>query len=281
MQNLWESPVESWLKEDGLGEVEAYWLALPKHPVVARIKIKSDLVLAGLPWFCSVFEKLDSSVKLSQTNLREYEGKSLKSGEEIELPVQLSWATAVTGERLALNLLHRATAVATSTRALVELTSKAGVRVLDTRKTTPGLRALEKYAVTVGGGHNHRFTQVDAWMIKDNHKELLGLEGAIEFFRSLRQPYKNLIVEIHDLGELRLARAKGVTHYLLDNFTPEMLQTACAEKRTGEFYEVSGGVNLKTVDQYLIKGVDAVSSSSMTMFPAAVDISFKFSPVKA
>jgi nicotinate-nucleotide pyrophosphorylase (carboxylating) len=279
MQNLWQTPIESWLKEDGLGEVEAYWQALPKHAVQARIKIKSDLVLAGLPWFCSVFEKLDSSVNLSATSLREFEGKKMLSGDVIELPVKLSWATAVTGERLALNLLHRASAIATATQALV---SAAGaVKVLDTRKTTPGLRALEKYAVTVGGGHNHRFTQVDAWMIKDNHKELWGLAGAIDFFRSLKQPYKSLIVEIHSLEELRIARDKGVVHYLLDNFTADMLREACATKKPNEFYEVSGGVNLATIQQYLIPGVDAVSTSSITMFPPAVDISFKFAPVKS
>lgn len=278
MQNVVAGDIESWLKEDGIGEVGIYWQRLPVVPVRAQIKIKSDLTLAGLPWFCAVFEKLAPELGKSLQPLNEYEGRELKAGTVIALPVSLPWGVAITGERLALNLLHKASAVATATKALVSLTAPAGIKVLDTRKTTPGLRALEKYAVTVGGGCNHRFTQVDAWMIKDNHKELLGLKGAVEFFRGLNQPYKNLIVEIHTLAELSDARELGVQHFLLDNFTPDMLASACANKRAGEFFEVSGGINLQTVKSVMIAGVDAVSSGAITQFPKAVDISFKFQP---
>lgn len=278
MQNVVAGDIESWLKEDGIGEVGIYWQRLPVVPVRAQIKIKSDLTLAGLPWFCAVFEKLAPQLENSLRSLNEYEGRELKAGTVIDLPASLPWGVAITGERLALNLLHKASAVATATKALVNLTTPAGIKVLDTRKTTPGLRTLEKYAVTVGGGCNHRFSQVDAWMIKDNHKELMGLKGAVEFFRGLNQPYKNLIVEIHSLTELATARELGVQHFLLDNFSQEMLATACAGKRAGDFFEVSGGINLQTVKTVLIPGVDAVSSGALTMFPAAVDISFKFQP---
>ena len=278
MQNVVSADIDSWLKEDGLGEVGIYWQRLPVVPVRAQIKIKSDLTLAGLPWFCAVFEKLAPELKMNLNSLQEFEGQELKAGTVIPLSGTLPWGVAITGERLALNLIHKASAVATATKALVNLTAPAGIKVLDTRKTTPGLRALEKYAVTVGGGYNHRFTQVDAWMIKDNHKELLGLKGAVDFFRSLNQPYKNLIVEIHNLAELSEARELGVQHFLLDNFTPDMLANACSKKRTGEFFEVSGGINIQTVKSVLIPGVDAVSSGAITQFPAAVDISFKFQP---
>ena len=278
MQNVVSGDIESWLKEDGFGEVGVYWQRLPVVPVRAHIKIKSDLTLAGLPWFCAVFEKLAPGLGKSLEPLKEHEGRELKAGTVIALPVLVPWGVAITGERLALNLLHKASAVATATKALVNLTAPAGVKVLDTRKTTPGLRALEKYAVTVGGGCNHRFTQVDTWMIKDNHKELMGLKGAVDFFRTLNQPYKNLIVEIHSLSELAECRELGVQHFLLDNFSPEMLATACSKKLSGEFFEVSGGINLQTVKAVLIPGVDAVSSSAITQFPAAVDISFKFQP---
>ncbi|MFP5492441.1 MAG: carboxylating nicotinate-nucleotide diphosphorylase [Bacteriovoracia bacterium] len=280
MRNALKAEIEAWLKEDGVGDVAIYWQRLPNFPSRAQIKIKSDITLAGLPWFIAVFETLDKNLQ-GLESLMEYEGQHLRAGTVIDLPVDLPWGVAITGERLALNLLHKATAVATATKKLTETTSKHGVAVLDTRKTTPGLRNLEKYAVTVGGGKNHRFTQVDAWMIKDNHKELMGLKGAVDFFRSMQQPYKNLIVEIHSLDELKAARELNVTHFLLDNFTPEMLKSACSSKVSGEFFEVSGGVNLQTVSQYMIPGVDAVSSGAITQFPAAVDISFKFQAVKS
>lgn len=279
MRNALTADIEAWLKEDGVGEVAIYWQRLPNTPSRAQIKIKSDVTLAGLPWFMAVFETLDKNIQ-GLESLMEYEGQSLRTGTVIDLPVNLPWSVAITGERLALNLLHKATAVATATKKLTEISKHHGVAVLDTRKTTPGLRNLEKYAVTVGGGKNHRFTQVDAWMIKDNHKELMGLKGAVEFFRSMQQPYKNLIVEIHNLDELKAARELNVTHFLLDNFTPEMLKTACSSKKAGEFFEVSGGVNLQTIAHYMIPGVDAVSSGAITQFPPAVDISFKFQAVK-
>ena len=276
MQNLVMADIKAWLKEDGLGDGGIYWHQLPQVPARAQLKIKSPLVLAGLPWFCAVFETLSSDLENDLQPLLELEGKELAAGTVITLPTAIPWGVAITGERLALNLLHKASAVATATRALVNITSKYNIAVLDTRKTTPGLRTLEKYAVTVGGGHNHRFTQVDSWMIKDKHKELLGLQGAVEFFRSLKQPYKNIIVEIHSVDELKEAQNLGVKHFLLDNFTSEMLAKACFQKRTGDFYEVSGGVNLQTIQNYMISGVDAVSSGAITQFPAAVDISFKF-----
>ena len=279
MRNALTADIEAWLKEDGVGDVAIYWQRLPSTPSRAQIKIKSDVTLAGLPWFIAVFETLDKNIQ-GLESLMEYEGQYLRAGTVIDLPVNLPWGVAITGERLALNLLHKATAVATATKKLTEITNKHGVAVLDTRKTTPGLRNLEKYAVTVGGGKNHRFTQVDAWMIKDNHKELMGLKGSVEFFRSMQQPYKNLILEIHNLDELKAARELNVAHFLLDNFTLEMLKSACTSKKAGEFFEVSGGVNLQTVAQYMIPGVDAVSSGAITQFPAAVDISFKFQTVK-
>jgi nicotinate-nucleotide pyrophosphorylase (carboxylating) len=279
MRNALAADIEAWLKEDGVGDVAIYWQRLPSTPSRAQIKIKSDVTIAGLPWFIAVFETLDKNIQ-GLESLMEYEGQYLRAGTVIDLPVNLPWGVAITGERLALNLLHKATAVATATKKLTEITNKHGVAVLDTRKTTPGLRNLEKYAVTVGGGKNHRFTQVDAWMIKDNHKELMGLKGSVEFFRGMQQPYKNLILEIHNLDELKAARELNVAHFLLDNFTLEMLKSACTSKKAGEFFEVSGGVNLQTVAQYMIPGVDAVSSGAITQFPAAVDISFKFQTVK-
>ncbi len=281
MWNKRSEEIRSWMLEDGFGDVESYWQSLPVTPARCALKIKSDLRLAGLPFFVAVFDHLQPGLESQLASLLEWEGQRCAAGTVIELPAPLAWRTAISGERLALNLLHRASSVATATEKLASRARAKGILLLDTRKTTPGLRALEKYAVRVGGGANHRFTQVDAWMIKDNHKDLMGLRGAVEFFRQQAQPYKSLIVEIHSLDELAEARSYGVTHFLLDNFTHQMLQTACAQKKPGEFFEVSGGIREDTIDQFLVPGVDAVSSGMITQFPAAVDISFKFKAVDA
>lgn len=277
MNDVVHQNIQNWLKEDGLGEVEVYWKSLPTHPVKAVLKIKSKLLLAGLPWFCTVFETLDASLKNSFAPLKKLEGRYFDGPQDFELDFLMPWNVAITGERLALNLLHRASAVATATKVLVDIAKPFGIKVLDTRKTTPGIRSLEKYAVTVGGGCNHRFTQVDSFMIKDNHKELMGLRGAIEFFKNLNQPYKTIITEIHSLNELDVAREFGMNYFMLDNFSKEMLLEACKTKKSGEFFEVSGGINQTTIKDVMIKGVDAVSVGKITQFPEPVDISFKFS----
>jgi nicotinate-nucleotide pyrophosphorylase (carboxylating) len=270
--------LDAWLREDGWGEVHSYWSALPQTPVKAVLKIKTPMVLAGLEWFEAVFKRVDPSVGAKLEFLKNYEGKYFSEKMEIIIPQPLSWATAISSERLALNLIHRASSVATATRELVEIARPHGIQILDTRKTTPGLRELEKYAVRVGGGANHRFTQTDCFMIKDNHKELLGLKGAVEFFKKLNQPYKTLITEIHGLSELETARSLGLRFFMLDNFSSQDLSQACASKRQGEFFEVSGGINKATIYKFLVKGVDALSVGKITQFPDAVDISFKFKP---
>lgn len=270
--------LDAWLREDGWGEVHSYWTSLPTTPIRAVLKIKSPLMLAGLDWFRAVFEKIDPSTNGKLEFLKEFEGHHFSEKTEIKFPHTFSWATAISGERLALNLIHRASSVATATRELVEIAKPHGILILDTRKTTPGLRELEKYAVTLAGGANHRFTQTDCFMIKDNHKDLMGLKGAVEFFRKLNQPYKTLITEIHGLDELEAGRELGLRYFMLDNFTKSDLHKACASKKAGEFFEVSGGINKQSIHDVLVKGVDALSVGKITQFPDAVDISFKFKP---
>jgi nicotinate-nucleotide pyrophosphorylase (carboxylating) len=278
MNNGCFQELDAWLKEDGWGEVHSYWSSLPNTPVRATLKFNSPLMLAGLDWFSVVFKRIDPTISKELDFLKEFEGKYFSEKTEIQFPIAMSWGTAVSGERLALNLIHRASSVATATRELVEIAKPHGILILDTRKTTPGLRELEKYAVKLAGGANHRFTQTDSFMIKDNHKELMGLKGAVEFFRSLNQPYKTLITEIHRLDELEEARGLGLKYFMLDNFSQADLLRACASKRAGEFFEVSGGINKNTIHDALIKGVDALSVGKITQFPEAVDISFKFKP---
>ena len=196
-----------------------------------------------------------------------------------QIPVgALPFALAISGERVALNLLQRASSIATLTRRLVDKAQRRGIAILDTRKCTPGLRQLEKYAVYQGGGSNHRRGQTDAWMVKDNHKAFFGgLTPAVDFFRKQRAFYTPLIVEIDELSEIGEAVDLGIKHLMLDNFTPSQIHQALREKPRGVSFEVSGGITLDNIDHYLIEGLDAISLGGLTSAPPPVDISFKCS----
>ena len=190
----------------------------------------------------------------------------------------LPFSIALTGERIALNLLQRASAVSTFTQKFTELAKPHNVRILDTRKTTPGLRSLEKYAVRVGGGYNHRFSQADVWMIKDNHKTFFGgLKPAWEYFQNLQTHYQGIVVEIHSLEELKLASELGVKHVMLDNFSVADIKTAIDMKKNMTV-EISGGVTLENCQQYFVKGVDAISIGALTHSAPHVDLSMKIKP---
>jgi nicotinate-nucleotide pyrophosphorylase (carboxylating) len=266
--------IEEWLGEDDLTRNFHYTRTLPKHPVKLVLKVKSPLILAGTDYLAATFVQLGASCDFSF--LEQHEGKRFEVA-EIEFPESLPFNIAVTGERLALNLVQHASSIATWTEKHVSLARSRGIKILDTRKTTPGLRSLEKYAVRVGGGHNHRLGQTDTWMIKDNHKSSLGgLVGAWKFFQDQGVFYNNIVVEIHSIAELREAVGLGCTHVMLDNFTPDQIREAVALKRSGMTYEVSGGVNLKTIDGYLVAGVDAISLGSLTYSAPRVDLSLKF-----
>jgi nicotinate-nucleotide pyrophosphorylase (carboxylating) len=266
--------IENWLQEDDLSRNFHYTRSLPKHPVKLSLKVKSPLILAGTDYLAATFIALGASYDFHF--LTALEGKRLAPS-EIEFPQTLPFNIAVTGERLALNLLQHASSIATWTEKHVELANPFGIKILDTRKTTPGLRSLEKYAVRVGGGVNHRMGQVDTWMIKDNHKTSLGgLEKAWQFFQAQGAFYNNIIVEIHSLEELKEAMGLGCRHVLLDNFNSDQLREAVKMKKEGMTFEVSGGINLSTLPQYLIPGVDALSLGSLTYSAPRVDLSLKF-----
>ena len=266
--------IQNWLSEDDLTRNFHYTKNLPKHPVKLSLKIKSPLILAGTDYLAATFIQLGAQNDFSF--LSEYEGKKLNET-SIEFPQTLPFNIAVTGERLALNLVQHASSIATWTAKHVELAQNKNIKILDTRKTTPGLRSLEKYAVRVGGGFNHRLGQTDTWMIKDNHKSSLGgLAGAWNFFQELGAFYNNIVVEIHSIDELKEAIKLGCRHVMLDNFKPEAIKEALKLKTTDMTYEVSGGLNLSILSEYLIDGVDALSLGSLTYSAPRVDLSLKF-----
>ena len=267
--------LDLYLSEDDLQKNFGHIYSLPSDEVDCHLKIKDDLTLAGLPFFFEVFNRLAKN-PLDYEEFLKFEGEKFKKKDAFEINFKLPFNVALTGERLALNLLQRASSIATNTANFVKLSN--GVKVLDTRKTTPGLRFLEKYAVKVGGGYNHRFGQVDAWMVKDNHKFFFGgVVEAIKFFKDQKTFYQPIIVEIHDLKELKQAYDVGAVHFLLDNFSPEDIAEAVKIKDDKMTYEVSGGITLANISSYCIDGVDAISSGSLTYNAEQVDLSLKFS----
>ena len=267
--------IKLFLDEDDLSKNFTHITSLPSTEVNCHLKIKDDLVLAGLPVFFEVFNYLLLE-KMDYSKYLEFEGQSFTKGQNFQIDFKLPFNVALSGERLALNLLQRCSSIATNTKQYVELVGD--IKILDTRKTTPGLRFLEKYAVNIGGGTNHRFAQTDAWMVKDNHKTFFGgVKKAIEFFQGQKTFYQPIIVEIHDLKELKTAYECGVKHFLLDNFSSEDIGHAVQIKKADMTYEVSGGIDLKNISGYCIKGVDAISSGSLTYSAKPVDLSLKFS----
>lgn len=274
--------IDSWikeqLKEDLVFENLKYLRDLPQNLVQCELKIKSPLVMAGLPYFVQCFESFTDKIEYNSKLLEELEGKSFLDGQghAENILFQIPFSVALTVERFALNILHRSCAIATSTRQFVEKTQNYNIKILDTRKTQIGLRPWEKYAVRVGGGHNHRYGQTDIFMIKDNHKKVFGgLENALKFFENIGSFYRPVVVEIHDLDELKLAIELKVKHVMLDNFEPSEISKAIKIKPNFMSYEVSGGITLENIAGYCIEGVDAISIGSLTQWPARVDLSFK------
>jgi nicotinate-nucleotide pyrophosphorylase (carboxylating) len=281
------SMIGEWLKEDGFEGQDFYFKNLPSHNVECQLNFKSEMVVAGLDYFFSVFEYLLNSTFPNKENfIKEFEGKKI-TNTKTTIKFNLPFNVAITGERLALNLLQKASAVATHTdryvlkieefkksKKLNSLTPQW--KILDTRKTTPGLRSLEKYAVRVGGGFNHRFSQVDCWMIKDNHKKHFGsLTKAYEWFKNLGAFYTPIICEIHSFDELTEAKKLNIQSLLLDHFSKDQLIEAVKIKSPNMTYEVSGGINLSNIENFLIDGVDGFSVGEITQNPPRVDVSLK------
>ncbi|MBT3981577.1 MAG: carboxylating nicotinate-nucleotide diphosphorylase [Bacteriovoracaceae bacterium] len=268
--------VNKFFEEDDFSRNIFYNQSLPTRNVKCQLKLKDDLILSGLPFVESVFSELIGE-NFSIVDASDWEGRKISKSENEMIEFELPFNVALSGERLALNLLQRSSSVSTYTNKFVKIAEASGIKILDTRKTTPGLRFLEKYAVRVGGGYNHRMGQTDTWMIKDNHKSFFGsLKDALEFFNKMGSFYNSIVVEIHNTSELEEAISLGVKHVMLDNFSPEQVSEAISLKRDSMTFEVSGGINLENIKNYLISGVDGISIGKITYDAPSVDISLKF-----
>ncbi len=272
--SFFENSINNFLAEDDFSRNATYSSSIPNDVVNCELKLKDDLILSGLPFFNQVFKCLGFEVDI---NFSEYEGKNFNKKDNNIITFQMPFNIALQGERLALNLLQHSTSISTYTNKFVNKVKENNIAILDTRKTTPGLRALEKYAVTVGGGFNHRLGQTDMWMIKDNHKSFFGgVENAIKYFRSLKSFYTPILLEVHDLKEIEEAKEFGINHLMLDNFSPEMILEAIKIKSANMTYEVSGGIRLNNIDNYNLQGIDAISIGAITYDAPHVDISLKY-----
>ncbi len=240
---------------------------------------KADLVVAGLPVAAEVFQVLDASSRFEPAV---EEGTEAKAGTKLAA-VKGSAAALLAGERVALNFLQRLCGVATLTRQMKSSLAGLPVALLDTRKTTPGLRTLEKYAVRLGGGENHRLRLDDGILIKNNHLRLAGgIRGALEQALRLRPtlaPQWPIEVEVGSLAELREALDAGAEAVLLDNMTPEEVRE-CVKAAAGRArLEVSGGVSAANIRAYAETGADAISVGALTHSAPAADINFLIEPL--
>lgn len=273
ISTLYKREFEHFLNEDELGKISRYMSDLPQDDVQCLLKLKDDLILAGLPFFFGVFSYLGNKASFSEL-IDQYEGSSFKKEDNAIIEFKLPFNIALTGERIALNLLQRCSSIATYTQKFVQRAD--GISILDTRKTTPGLRFVEKYAVVRGGGKNHRFSQTDIFMIKDNHKTFFGgVVEAVKFFNEIKGFYQPIILEVHDLSEIEQGYSMGIKHFLLDNFTAVEIQDAIKYKQPSMTYEVSGGITLDNLSSYVMEGIDAFSTGAITYGAPQVDISMK------
>jgi nicotinate-nucleotide pyrophosphorylase (carboxylating) len=268
------------LKEDlGRGDITTQSVVRGGAKARGRFLAKQDFVLCGLEIGEAVFSALDNTVTLES---HVYDGEAISAGAEfarIEGPATV----LLTGERTALNIMQRLSGVATLTKAFVDRVEGTGARIVDTRKTTPGLRLLEKYAVTVGGGHNHRFGLDDGVLIKDNHIALAGgVRRAVELARRAVSHLMKIEVEVSNQAQLREAISAEADVIMLDNMTVEEVKESVKtirEQARGTVIEVSGGINLDNVRSYAECGVDLISAGAITHSSRAIDISLKIRPL--
>jgi len=290
--------VRAALAEDlGRGDATTVAIVPPEARGHARIIAKQPLVLAGLPLVERVFDELDPAMRFES---RALEGASVGRGETIAAMEGRARAI-VSAERTALNFLAHLSGIATLTRQYVAAIAGTSARLRDTRKTTPLLRRLEKYAVRLGGGTNHRFGLDDRILIKENHVALAGSvreavgravaaqePGEMAAYESFSGPsHKRLPieVEVHNEAELREAVAAGADELLLDNVSPEraaQLVRAARSLRPGCVIEISGGLNLGNIRAYAETGADFLSVGALTHSAPAADLSLlvEFPPVK-
>jgi len=260
------------LAEDiGTGDVTAALIS-PDARASAHIVCREDAVLAGAPWGDECFRQLDPDVRIHWGH---HDGDRV-SADTVLCELEGNARALVAGERNALNFLQTLSGTATVTRSYVDAVAGTHAKILDTRKTIPGLRLAQKYAVRCGGGHNHRFGLYDAILIKEDHVAAAGgIANAIRAARAA-SPGVFLDCEVESLDELRDAINAGAERVLLDEFTDAMLRESVSLAAGRVPLEVSGSVNLERVRAIAETGVDCISIGALTKHVRAIDLSMRF-----
>ena len=273
--------VRRFLREDiGAGDITTAWCLPAGARASGAIVARQACVVAGLPIARVVFAELDPAVEAEPL----VADGCARDGRRARMRLAGPAAPILSGERLALNLLQRLSGIATVTRRFVEEIAGTGASVSDTRKTTPGLRLFEKYAVRMGGGRNHRVGLYDAVLIKDNHVEAAG--GVAAALRAVSDRGTGDVfvqIEVDSLEQLAEALDAGARAVLLDNFSPALTAQAVAmvRGRTGGgsvWLESSGGITLQNIREYAAAGVDTVSVGALTHSAPSVDLALDFDP---
>jgi nicotinate-nucleotide pyrophosphorylase (carboxylating) len=275
-------PIDVALREDiGAGDLTSDFFVPKNQQATARIVAREHAILAGVETAADVFRRVDPATKLTI---------QCKDGSEVDPDQGVIELRGIAGsilkaERVALNFLQRLSGIATMTHKFVEAAANEHVKILDTRKTTPGLRALEKAAVVAGGGRNHRFGLFDMVMLKDNHLATAdgfdALAKAVRKFREAR-PAIQVEVEADTLEQVRaFLEIEEIDVILLDNMKPAQIREAIALGKGKVKFEASGGVTLKNIRQIAATGVDYISIGALTHSPRAIDFSLELTPIES
>lgn len=270
--------IEIALEEDiGSGDITANATVSDKEIAAGRVVAKENIVVCGMGIFKQVFHYLDHNIKIE---LHYSDGDKGAKG-DILLNFSGNARSLLSGERVALNILQRLSGIATLTARFVQKVPNS-VKILDTRKTTPGMRILEKYAVRCGGGANHRFGLYDAVLIKDNHIKAAGsITQAVEKIRKNVSQIQKIEIEAKNIEEVEEALHCGCHVILLDNMTPEQIKKAVSVINKRAKVEVSGNIGLHNIQEVAgVAGIDFISVGALTHSAPAVDISMIFNPTE-
>lgn len=273
-------PIAAALKEDiGEGDITTDFFVPETLHATGRITAREHAIVAGTGAASDVFRRVDPSIDV---HIVRRDGQEVVAGDQI-MEVRGLARSILKGERVALNFLQRLCGIATLTHQFVDAIGNHPAKILDTRKTAPGLRALEKAAVVAGGGVNHRFGLYDMVLVKDNHLATFGgLSSFADRVRQLRQQRPDIRIEV-EADDLEQARAftevDGIDVILLDNMSPAQIREAIALRKNNIKFEASGGITLKNVKRIAATGVDYISIGGLTNAARSIDLSLEMTQV--
>ena len=282
MKKAVPDPIDIALREDiGKGDVTTDSFVPTNHQAIGKIVARERAIVAGTKTAAEVFRRVDPTLEVS---IAREDGAEVNPGESL-IEIRGATRSILKAERVALNFLQRLSGIATLTRKFVNAAANEHVKILDTRKTTPGLRALEKAAVVAGGGTNHRFGLFDMVLLKDNHLAANdGFDAFTAALRKFRESRPNIQIEIEadTLEQVRsILEIDGIDVILLDNMKPAEIREALAIGKNKVKFEASGGITLKNIRQIAATGVDYISIGAITHSPRAIDFSLELTNVDA